>query len=97
MFFVGGVLNITGGTFSENKATDNGGILRADEESTVYLFDGLFEGNEANDGGVVSVSEDGNLFVLGGIYSGNKADNGGGVFWGDDGGNLEVILLCFVL
>ena len=77
VFFVGGILNITGGNFSGNEASDNGGILRADEESTVNLFDGIFEGNEANDGGVVSVNEGGNVFVHGGIYSDNIADSGG--------------------
>lgn len=85
-----GDLNITGGNFSGNEGSDEGGVIKADEESVVYLFDGDFEGNEALDGGVVFVADGAKLNVRGGIYSGNFARNGGGAFWGEDGGDIEV-------
>lgn len=91
MFLARGVLNITGGNFSGNEASDEGGVIKADEKSVVNLFDGDFQGNEALDGGVVFVSDGAILNVRGGNYSENIARNGGGAFWGEDGGDLEVI------
>lgn len=91
VFSVRGVLNITGGNFSGNEGSDEGGVIKADENGVVNLFDGDFQGNEALDGGVVFVSDSATLNVLGGTYSGNIARNGGGAFWGEDGGDVEVI------
>lgn len=89
VFWVKGILTISGGNFSQNVAP-SGGVVYASEGSSVTLSDGRFEGNDALDGGVVFIDENAELFVRGGFYSENKARNGGGVFWGDDGGDLEV-------
>jgi len=91
VFLARGVLNITGGNFSGNEGSDQGGVIKADEESTVNLFDGDFQGNEALDGGVVFVDDGAILNVRGGNYTGNIARNGGGAFWGAGGGDVEVI------
>ena len=91
MFWVKGILNISGGTFSQNEAPKgNGGVVYASEDSSVTISEGYFEGNEAVDGGAVYIAEDAELFVGGGFYSKNWARNGGGAFWAEDGGDLEV-------
>ena len=64
--------------------------------SSVTVYDGHFEGNEALDGGVIYVSEDTMLIVQGGIFTRNTGENGGGVFWTKSEGNIEVsTLVCF--
>lgn len=48
VFWVKGILNISEGTFSQNKASDsNGGVVLAPEGSSVTLSDGCFKGNKA--------------------------------------------------
>ena len=85
------MLNITGGNFSENDGSENGGVVFASQESSVTLYDGHFEDNIATDGGVVFVDENAKLVVRGGVYTDNEARNGGGVFWGEDDGDIEVV------
>ena len=90
------MLNITGGNFSGNDGSENGGVVFASEESSVTLRDGHFENNIATDGGVVFVDENAALVVSGGVYLGNEARNGGGVFWGGDEGDVKVIFFSFL-
>ena len=93
MFWTKGKLNITGGNFSKNDGSDNGGVVFASQKSSVALHNGHFEDNIADDGGVVFVDKDVKLVVHGGVYTENEARNGGGVFWGGDGGDVEVMLV----
>ena len=69
--------------------------MYASQDSSISVWNGHFEGNEALDGGVVFIDEDSALAVRGGCYSGNKAQNGGGAFWKDNGGDIEVG--CFLI
>ena len=67
----------------------------ASEQSSVTVYDGQFEGNEALEGGVIYVSKDTTLIVQGGIFTRNTGENGGGAFWTKSGGNIEVRILLF--
>ena len=91
------MLNITGGTFSGNGGSENGGVVFASQESSVTLCGGHFEDNIATNGGVVFVYKDATLVVRGGVFTENEARNGGGVFWGANSGDIEVMYcsLCF--
>ena len=94
VFWVKGRLNISGGNFFRNVASD-GGVVFASEESSVVISDGNFKQNEALDGGVVFVARGATLLVQGGIFTGNTGENGGGVFGTRKGGYIEVrTLLC---
>ena len=96
VFYIKGRLNISGGNFFRNVASEDGGVVFASDESSVTVYDGQFEGNEALEGGVIYVSKDTTLIVQGGIFTRNTGENGGGAFWTKSGGNIEVrILLCF--
>ena len=96
VFYVKGRLNISGGNFFRNVAAEDGGVVLASAGSSVTVYDGHFEGNEALEGGVIYVSEDTTLIVQGGIFTRNTGENGGGAFWTKSWGNIEVsILLCF--
>ena len=83
-------MEIFGGQFLNNKASERGGILFAADDSTVILADGVFVGNEAYDGGVAHVGNNAILSVENGIFSSNTADNSGGAFVVSDGGTLQV-------
>lgn len=70
--------------------SDDGGVIFADEESSVNVAAGLFYDNEAANGGVAFVNEAAALLVQGGTFSLNVAENGGGVFLVDEGGHIKV-------
>lgn len=90
MFWSAGELNILGGTFIENEASDDGGVIYASDNSLVTVADGIFRNNEAMNGGVVFADEDAVVLVQGGNFSDNFAENGGGAFFASNGGNMQV-------
>lgn len=98
MFWSEGHVLIAGGSFLENKASDDGGAFFASDNSTTALEGGLFEGNEASKGGVGCVNDGADLKVTGGNITGNIAHNEGGAFSVDEGGTVEVgegiLLIC---
>lgn len=79
-------LEITGGTISENKATNigskGGGIYLSGRGDKLYLTDGAIEKNEAGWGGAISINSDrtgkkkAEAYVLGGTIVNNKAKDG---------------------
>lgn len=89
MFWTKGELNITGGTFYDNTASEAGGVVFASSDASVIITGGVFEGNEAPNGGVVYVSEDADLLVEEGNFTGNTASNAGGAFYADEDADIE--------
>lgn len=83
-------MDILGGDFRNNQASAQGGVWYILSGGDLHVFDGIFEGNEAEEGGV-GASEIGHqeIRIMGGLYSGNTADNGG-VFAIAAGANFSV-------
>lgn len=69
------VLNINGGVYSANNAT-NGGVVYS--EATVNVSGGTFTGNSATGGGAIYST--GELSVSGSAFTGNSATNGGAIY-----------------
>lgn len=90
MFWSKGEINIFGGNFTKNMASEGGGVISASYGSTTTLAGGLFENNEASNGGVITSGKNSNVSVGDGDFTGNVAQNDGGVFMVDEGGNIEV-------
>ena len=85
-----GRVDVLGGLFVDNEASDKGGVVIAGDDSTTILAGGVFERNSAIEGGVVYVGDGSNLSVGSGTFYKNEASNTGGVFSVSDGGNLKV-------
>ncbi|MBR2584871.1 MAG: hypothetical protein IKE64_05500, partial [Thermoguttaceae bacterium] len=84
----GGTLDITGGTFSYNTASSNGGVIYANATSAVVTISvGTFSYNFAYKGGGVVFLNGGTLDIGGGTFSDNVADyaTSGGVVYADGG------------
>ena len=77
----GGILTMTGGTISDNTASDGGGVYIV-YNGTFIMDNGAIIGNTANGvgGGGVFVGSNGIFTINGGNISDNFAYNGGGVF-----------------
>jgi predicted outer membrane repeat protein len=99
-FFQGGaiyttdILNVTGGNFTGNSTTDDGGAIAYDpplnRSSSMSVANVTFTGNSANDGGAVVSDVNINagtvtVSVTGCLFNGNKAlaptDQNGGALW----------------
>lgn len=90
MFWSKGKLNILGGRFIANTASERGGVIHAGEGSSITVAGGFFNANEATNGGAVSVSKNAELLVQRGSFSDNIARTGGGAFFVQEDGHIEV-------
>lgn len=85
-----GELNIRGGRFSENSASEGGGVIHAAGSCSATLTAGVFENNQALNGGMVYVGDDAAVVIQGGSAWKNVAKNGGGAIYADSNGVLSV-------
>ena len=90
MIWTKGKVEIIGGQFLGNDASDDGGVIISADGSTTILAGGVFKGNKAFDGGIVFVGEGSELRVEGGNFAENEAHNSGGAFSVSDDGNIKV-------
>ena len=76
--------SISGGTFSNNKAVGNGGVITAGYATNRHVIlnisGGTFTGNTALNGGVI-VFEDKTLNITNGTFTNNSVTDGGGVIY----------------
>ena len=72
-------VEISGGTFSSNKAHTYGGVI-AQYAGCVSMSEATFKNNNAVNGGVIYNSS-GDLKISGGEYDGNKVTKSGGAFY----------------
>jgi len=89
----GSVLNISGGTISDNSTDGSGGGVAVNgRRGTVNISGGTIAGNAARYGGGISIdgTED-TLNMYGGTIADNTAtENGGGIIFGRASGNIRV-------
>lgn len=77
---LGTVVNIYGGTISQNIAEDDGGAIYANNNAQVNIKGGKLLNNEAKYGGAIFTAAEGTAAIMdGGELSGNKATVGGAV------------------
>ncbi len=78
-----GSVFIKGGEISQNRATNNGGVVNC--KGTLFVFDGLISGNTAGSkGGAIHLYGKGRAFVRGGTFTENTAKYGGAICASDN-------------
>ena len=89
-------ITVSDGTFSENAASNNGGVIYTNGEKTITISGGTFSKNTSNaSGGVIFASgASTRVGISGGTFSENFASsgsNGGGVIFFNSSGTLEIV------
>ncbi len=74
-----GTLDVDGGTFSNNKATDFGGAIFADTTGATSVKNASFDGNVAFAGGAIA-AQNGTLSVEKTSFTSNQAERAGAVY-----------------
>lgn len=76
------VVNITGSTFTNNKAQKYGGVIVAPAFPNAHSsFSSTFIGNSATNGGAMSISARSSLKVTNSTFTSNSAAEVGGAIW----------------
>lgn len=83
-------VEIRAGTFHDNHATANGGVLYAINGTPVFITGGSFTENGAANGGAIYVSDDCKVDISDAIFDGNVATaDGGAIYLTTDGASKK--------